>query len=181
MRRMTMVAAAALLAVVPAGGSLSAQQQPVPAKPSQQPDTARQAPDTERVRNEIELTRSAIETRRTDIVGQVMHLTTAQSNKFWPLYREYRGEVGKLNDQAVHTVMKLAGRGTPLSDDDAKRLLDQFFKNQQQRIDIQKKYAKKFGDVIPGKQVARLFQLENKMDAVMEYELAGNVPLIGGP
>ena len=31
---------------------------------------------------------------------------------------------------------------------------------------------------LSGKTVARFFQIENKMDIIVEYELAGEIPLI---
>jgi hypothetical protein len=32
--------------------------------------------------------------------------------------------------------------------------------------------------VLPGRTVARFFQIENKMDAIIDYEMAGEIPLV---
>ena len=65
-----------------------------------------------------------------------------------------------------------------LSDGQANDLLDEYLKWQQETIQTQYAYLKKFRQILTPKQVARLFQLENKMDAVVRYDLAAKVPLI---
>ena len=35
-----------------------------------------------------------------------------------------------------------------------------------------------FSKALPGRKVARLYQIENKMDAVMRYDLAGQIPVV---
>jgi hypothetical protein len=146
-------------------------------------DTARAGPaqrgGAALVRGDVELTRAGVQADRMTIVDGYMDLTDAQSEKFWPLYREYRGEAQKANDETVRFVSSLANRTTPLSEAEAKRVLDTHLARQEQVAKLNTKYAKKFLGVLPARQVARLFQLENKMDAIVAYELAGIVPLIG--
>ena len=45
-------------------------------------------------------------------------------------------------------------------------------------MDIQKGYLGKFAKVLPGKKVARLYQLENKVDAFLAYQAATRMPLV---
>ena len=132
------------------------------------------------MRGDIELTRAGIQSDRTTIVTAFMDLTSAQSEKFWPLYRAYREEAQKTTDETVKFMSGLADRTTPLSDSQAKRLLDMHLKRQADAAKVNSKYAKQFLKILPATQVARLFQLENKMDAIVAFELAGSVPLVGG-
>jgi polyhydroxyalkanoate synthesis regulator phasin len=125
----------------------------------------------------IQVTRQAIQTRRDAIVAQAMPLTEAQGQKFWPLYREYRSEVQKLNDRTVNILAYSTRVGGQFTDQEAKDLLDEYLKIQKDKVDVQENYVDKFRDVLPQVQVARLFQLENKLDAVVAYDLAGAVPL----
>jgi len=131
------------------------------------------------VRGDIELTRSSIQADRMAIVTGFMDLTDAQSTKFWPLYREYRSEAQKVNDETVRFLSSLADRSTSLTDAEAKKALAMHLDRQERAAKLNTKYAKKFLDVLPSRKVALLFQLENKMDAVVAYELAGVVPIIG--
>ena len=45
-------------------------------------------------------------------------------------------------------------------------------------VKIRQKYWKKFRRIVPAKKAARFYQLENKMDAEVEYVLAGGIPLV---
>ena len=131
------------------------------------------------MRGDIELTRAGIQADRTTIVTAFMDLTSAQSEKFWPVYRAYREEAQKTTDETVKFMSSLADKTTPLSETQAKRLLDMHLKRQADAAKVNAKYAKQFLKILPATQVARLFQLENKMDAIVAFELAGHVPLIG--
>lgn len=129
-------------------------------------------------RAEVELTRAEVQANRMAIVRDYMRLTDAQSEKFWPLYREYRGEAQKASDETIQFISSLANRTTPLSDAEASRALTLHLNRQEQMAKLNQAYAKRFLAVLPARKVARLFQLENKMDAIVAYELAGAVPLI---
>ena len=65
-----------------------------------------------------------------------------------------------------------------LTDDEAMSLLGDHLSYQKQVLKVQTTYAKKMNKVLQGKTVARFFQIENKMDAIMNYELAGDIPLM---
>lgn len=44
-------------------------------------------------------------------------------------------------------------------------------------IKLKKSYLSKFDAVIPGKKVMTYYQLENKIGAVIRFDLAGEIPL----
>jgi hypothetical protein len=49
---------------------------------------------------------------------------------------------------------------------------------QKDKLDLERDYVKKFKKILPGRKVARYFQLEHKLDAIVDYDLAKNIPLI---
>jgi Spy/CpxP family protein refolding chaperone len=129
-------------------------------------------------RGELELTRQEVQSRRTEIVTDYLDLTPQEGEKFWPLYKQYRADIDRLNDQLVSRVMNVAQETAPLSDREARSLLDDYLKHQKAKTELQQKYVKKFANVLPPRKLVRYFQLENKMDAVVNLGLAGSVPLI---
>ena len=56
--------------------------------------------------------------------------------------------------------------------------MDNFFSIKRGLLDVQEKYLPEFRDVLPALKVARLFQLENKINAEIDAQLAVVVPLI---
>ena len=134
----------------------------------------------ENVRGQIALSRSAIQTDRQNIVNQYMDLTEQESKDFWPLYREYRAKVSKLDDQVVELIINYGEsyNNQSVSDEQAAQMLADYLKLEEEELKLQKDYVKKFSVILPAKKVTRYFQLENKLDAIVEFDLAGNIPLV---
>ncbi|MBV8883122.1 MAG: hypothetical protein JO235_03855 [Chroococcidiopsidaceae cyanobacterium CP_BM_RX_35] len=132
------------------------------------------APD----QGQIELTRTAIRAQRRDIIRQTVPLTEEESQKFWPLYGEYRSRVASVNDSLVKLLTDYAQNYGSLTDAQAKAMLDDYLKYQKQKLALQQQYVQKFRQILPNKKVTRFFQVENKLDAVDSYDLAGSVPLV---
>jgi hypothetical protein len=129
--------------------------------------------------DEIELTRANVQTRRQEIVQSMMELTPEQGEKFWPVYREYRNEAAKLGDQRLEFMERFANQAATMSDEQAKKLLDDWFKLRERQLDLQKKYAGRFRKVLPGAKVARFYQVENALDTVVSANLQAAMPVAG--
>lgn len=128
--------------------------------------------------SQIALTRSAVQKDRQAIVAKFMELNESQSHAFWPVYRDYRAAIAAADDRMVTILEHLIDQHGVISDREADNMLDDYLTFEQERIRVQYEYLKRFRKILPLKQVARLFQLENKMDAVVRYELATKVPLV---
>jgi len=46
------------------------------------------------------------------------------------------------------------------------------------RLQVRRTYLDEFAKILPGRTVARFFQIENKMDAVIRYDLAATIPVV---
>ena len=46
------------------------------------------------------------------------------------------------------------------------------------RLQVRRAYLGEFAKILPGRTVARFYQIENKMDAVLRYDLAGAIPVV---
>lgn len=129
-------------------------------------------------RGTIEVTRQAIQVKRQDIVRQTVVLTEDEAKSFWPLYRDWRAKVAGLGDRKVKIIEQLATTNGALDDAQAKSMLDESLKIQGEELKLQKDYVKKFRKILPERKVAQFFQVENKLDAALNYDLAGRVPLV---
>jgi hypothetical protein len=130
-------------------------------------------------RDQIELTRAEIQNRRQEIIQQLMELTPEQSEAFWPVYRQYRSDAAKLGDERVALIENYVKNSQTMTDKQAQDLLDSWFKLRGKQLDLQKKYVGRFRKVLPAVKVARLYQLENAMDAVLSANLQANLPMVG--
>lgn len=132
----------------------------------------------QQVNDEIELTRTVIQAQRQAILSQAMAFSEEESKRFWPLYREYLAEVNKLVDRRVQLITTYAENYENLSEDTAIWILDEFVALEKAEAELKAGWVPRFREILSSKRVARFFQLENKMDAVIDYDLAGSIPLI---
>lgn len=127
---------------------------------------------------DLELTRSVIRTERQEIIAASLSLDDHERSVFWPLYADYRAALDRAVDRRVTILTTLAEHFDTLTDQEASDLLNESFTYQKEVLKVRSTYAKKMLKVLPGKTVARFFQIEYKLDAVIEYELSAEVPLV---
>jgi hypothetical protein len=126
----------------------------------------------------VQLTRSAIQTDRKAIVTNALAMTEEESQAFWPVYNEYWLEMNKVLDKRVNLIMDYAKNYGAVTDEKAGQLLDDFIKVQEERLKLKKKFVKKFRKVLPDTKVARYYQVENKLDALIDLDIAAEIPLV---
>jgi len=127
---------------------------------------------------EIELTRMALQRQRDDLVNQFMKLNLKEVGAFIPVYEEYRTEMGKLGDRTQRVILDYAKNQDNLSDQKALAMLDEWLKIKEAEVKLRMKSVEDFKRVLPPKKVLRFFQLDNKFDAIVNYNLSGSIPLV---
>jgi hypothetical protein len=113
------------------------------------------------------------------LVANNMDLTDAEAKKFWPLYDAYQIELGKLNHQLGKTIKEYAdafNKG-PISNNTAKKLLNEALAVDEAEVKLRRTYADKIGKVMSATKAARYIQIENKIRAMLKAELAADIPL----
>ena len=171
--RLMIVLGFALGALTPGGGGALAQTAAPQPAPQMKTDDLLQGDIT----SDIELTRASIQVRRQALVTAAMDLAPKDADVFWPLYREYREEMAKVNDRFVRLLVGYLENYDSLTDEAARKMLDEYLSIDRARNGVKSTFVPRFGKVIPAKQVARFFQIDNKLDAVINAELAKLIPL----
>lgn len=134
----------------------------------------------EKNKEEIMLTTSIINLERKDIIDLNMKLSGDEERRFWSLYNDYRltmNEVGKRKTKLITDYADRVNTGN-LSDAEALRLLREFILIERTKLTRKEKYISKFQKIIPPKKIALFFQIENKIDAVLNFDLAKVIPLV---
>ena len=126
----------------------------------------------------MEIVKEKIRTDKKLLVATNMQLTESEANAFWPVYEAYQVELGKLRDREVKLIETFAAKYETMSDDAAKNLLDDSLSIDLDHQKLRQSYLAKFRGVLKDTKVARYYQLESKIDAVMEYELARRIPFV---
>ena len=126
----------------------------------------------------MELMRSDLRTAKIAIITEVMQFADAESEVFWPIYREYQLEVEKLNDEMIYLIEEyLAGYGKH-TDKDAEKLLKKRFGIDKKHLSIAEKYFRKLDRALPTKTVVKFFQLEHTLNLLVDLQIAAGLPFI---
>jgi len=128
--------------------------------------------------SEIEAMRTVMQTERKILVMQEMVMTSDEAAAFWPLYDEYTAARKTVSNLRVKVITDYAAAYGSMTDVVAKQLLDDSIKYDDQMQKLRKKYIKKFRKILPEVKVTRYFQLEGKLDAIIDFDLASQVPLM---
>jgi hypothetical protein len=172
-----LVAALALVCAVGAMRPCAAQSPPAApappaAAPAPQAPAAAPAPQTEK---QIDL--AAARAERKAIVSDNMKFTADEAKAFWPIYDAYEAAMDKIEDRHIREIKDFAKNYDSLTDADAKHKLDEVMLIAQARLNVQRAYIPKFRAAVSEVDVTRFFQIDNKLRAMVQCEIAQMVPL----
>ena len=128
--------------------------------------------------DEVEVGRAVAQAERKMVVAKNMELSEEESSAFWPVYNDFHEALRKVNDRRVALIQQFAKDYETFSDEAAEQLVADYFDIQQERLKIRKSWVKRFNKVLPPRKVARYVQVENKLDAIVNFELARSIPLV---
>ena len=127
----------------------------------------------------MQILREKVKADKKLLVAANMELTESEAKGFWPVYEEYQKDLAAINQRIVKLIESYAAdyRASTLTDEKAKKLIDELVAIEQAEAGLKAASVPKLSKVLPQKKVARYLQIENKIRAVVKYELAEKVPL----
>ena len=126
----------------------------------------------------LDILRDTIRANKKALVAANLTLTDEEAARFWPLYDRYQTELKPVQDRAVKVIEDYTASFRDLSNDKATKLADDWLSAEVDRVKVRRAYLEQFAKVVPGRKVVRFYQIENKMDAVLRYDLAGEIPVV---
>jgi hypothetical protein len=126
----------------------------------------------------IELMRSDLRADKVAILTASMELSDEESMTFWPIYREYELELAKLGDRRLAILREYGKSYETMTDENAKRLVNAWFKLQEDHTKLAKKYNGRFEKALSSTTAARFVQVEHQIQLLVEISMASEVPLV---
>jgi hypothetical protein len=128
----------------------------------------------------MEILAKRITTDKELLIVSNMDLTDAEEKKFWPIYESYQKDLHQINERMGKAIEEYAmayNKGA-LSNDTAKRLVDEIVGIELAEARLKQSYVPKLHKVLPATKVARYIQIETKIRAIIRYGLADGIPLV---
>jgi len=134
----------------------------------------------EKPTDNMQILRDKIHADKKLLVSTNMELTESEAQGFWPIYDQYQKDLQKINQRIANVLESYAAdfRGKSLTDEKAKKLIAEAVTIEQAEAQLKSTYAPQLSKVLPVRKVARYLQIENKIRAIVKYDIASGVPLV---
>jgi len=126
----------------------------------------------------MEIVRSTIKTEKKALIAEVMEFTDEESLAFWPVYNEFDEKLYKINTDYFNIVKDFADNFENMSADKATDIINKAGKYSLEKEKLKNKYSKKIMKVIPPQKTLRFLQASNKIEIMIDAQLATEIPLL---
>jgi len=127
---------------------------------------------------DIDLLRKDLRSKKKQLVAANLNLTDAQATRFWPVYDQYIAEQTKIHDQKYAVIKEFATSWGSISDAQALDMTKRALAVDEQVTQLRTKYVPIFLNVLPGKQVATFFQIDRRLQMMVDLQLMSQLPLV---
>ena len=129
--------------------------------------------------SEIDKILETMDREKKAVTTSEMKLTPEESKFFWPLYDEYQAALRKVQNRSIKLLADYAKalEEESFTEEKAKALISEYLDLEKERLELKKTYIEKFGKGLSPRKVMRYFQLENKMEAAINYQFTRMIPL----
>lgn len=128
----------------------------------------------------MDILRQKIKSDKKLVVAQNLQLTDTEGAAFWPVYDAYQKDLQQINQRMTTLILAYAEayKKGPIANDVAKKLLDEAVAVDDAEAKLTRSTLPKILGALPATKAARYVQIENKIRAVIKYELAAGIPLV---
>ncbi|PYN09305.1 MAG: hypothetical protein DME02_04055 [Candidatus Rokuibacteriota bacterium] len=126
----------------------------------------------------MEVLREKVRADKKLLVAVALDLSESEAKTFWPVYNAYQSDMIEHYNRVMKLISNYAAAYKTMTDDTASQLLGQFLSLETAHAALLNGYLPKLQNALPPKKVARFYQVENKLRALVNYELARDIPLI---
>ena len=127
--------------------------------------------------DDITLLRKDLRAMKMQVIGQNMSLSEEEGEKFWPIYNHYVKDLQEVNNQKYALLKQYAEMWATMSDQDAMIYVRHWLEVDTQVQQLRLKYVPTVSQVLPGRKAATFFQLDRRLNMIIDLQLFGQIPL----
>jgi hypothetical protein len=132
--------------------------------------------------NVNDLKKNLVLDQRKLVVMENLTLSDEESEKFWPVFREYQENLYKLDMQNFELLSFYLKKykEQSLTDEQATKMIDAYFTllENRRRLDRDFAFVLDMEKILPVKKIFRYLQIQQNIDAAQQYEISQKVPLL---
>jgi hypothetical protein len=126
---------------------------------------------------EIAMMRSDLRSNRKKVIAANMKFAPDEAKWFWPTYDQYVNELVSINN-AKYALIKEYLQNENMTDEQADSLSKRWIDVDASVVQLRLKYVPIFRKVLSAKSTAMFFQLDRRVQLMIDLQLASSIPLI---
>jgi len=130
------------------------------------------------VEKDLQLLRRDLRSEKKKIIAMNVPLTETEATKFWPVYDAYAADMRKHYDDFYAVIKDYAANQKTLTDAQAVSMIKRWSDIQVELAQTRQKHVPLIEKTIPGKKAALFFQIDRRLYALMDLQIASEVPLV---
>jgi hypothetical protein len=142
---------------------------------SAQPVASRATPAS--IDEDIAMLRSDLRSTRKQVIAANMKLTGTEAEKFWPIYDQYVSELVRIND-AKYALIKEYLQSSNMTEEQADGISKRWVDVDASVVQLRLKYIPIFRKALSAKGTAMFFQIDRRVQMMIDLQLASSIPLI---
>jgi hypothetical protein len=127
---------------------------------------------------DIRMLRIDIRSKKKQLIAANLNLTDSEATNFWPVYDRYTADLVKINDEKYALIKKYADEWGTMSDEQALDLTKRALAVEEQVSQLRIHYIPLFNQTLQGKKAATFFQIERRIQAMIDLQLSSQLPLV---
>lgn len=127
---------------------------------------------------DMQALRAAIKADKHAFVASTLNLTDREASRFWPIYDTYQRALDSTSRRRVVALEGLLFRDKAMTNLAARNLVNELTALDDAEVKARHTLRNRLMRALPPIKVARYLQLEDKVQAVRDYDIASTVPLV---
>jgi len=127
---------------------------------------------------QVVLMHRQIDSMKRQLIAANVTLTDTEATKFWPVYEQYSAELKKITYTKNALINEYAEEYGSLTDEQADSLIRRWLDSDIAAFELRRKYLPIFRKVLSGKVTATFFQVEHRINAIIDLQLTSQLPLM---
>lgn len=127
---------------------------------------------------QLALMRRPVDSMKKQLIAVNLTLTDDEAIKFWPVYEQFSAELKKITGVKNALIKEYADEYGSLTDEQADSLIRRWLDSDIAAFELRRKYLPIFRNVLPGKVTATFFQVEHRINAMIDLQLTSELPLM---
>ena len=125
-----------------------------------------------------ELTKSDLKTEYKTIIIETMIFSDEEAEAFWPVFNDFLSEKTALLDKDMKLLKDYAENFDKLDDTKINDLVTQAMSIDSERLKMRKSYYKKCGKILPKRKAGKLYQIDNQVSILLDFQIMSQVPIL---